>query len=401
MYRLGKWFLLALLLAGLLVGAGLFALQRWIGTDAFKAPAKSRLGAATGVAVQLGRIEVGSWLVPALALVALEIQTRPALTIERVEARLGLSGLLAGRLELATLVLRRANLPQAGIDQLLASLIDKPAVGASPEPRQGGGPPVLMPRRIVFDAVAWQATNGDTMTLDADAHLSPQGLPERLMLKVLEGQAQGARLQLARKGLVWDFRVDHAGGTVTGQGELANASATGVEVVLKGRFETKDVEISALGLKASNASIVSKAGAGARVHPVSHGPLSGRLDASTTISARAASMGAVLDVLQTQSKFTARNAVVHGIDLARAVKTVGLSRGGETRLDTLAGQLNTKGRAISLNSAWQKTPVFENLPAPNSGLEVVFWHCHARKVSCLAFSRSRCTMVRFSGERSP
>jgi hypothetical protein len=52
--------------------------------------------------------------------------------------------------------------------------------------------------------------------------------------------------------------------------------------------------------------------------------------------------------LQTQSRFTVRNAVVHGVDLARAVKTVGLSRGGETRLDALAGQVVTRGRAVAL-----------------------------------------------------
>ena len=55
----------------------------------------------------------------------------------------------------------------------------------------------------------------------------------------------------------------------------------------------------------------------------------------------------MLDALQTQSRFTVRNAVVHGVDLARAVKTVGLSRGGETRLDTLAGQVDTRGRSVN------------------------------------------------------
>ncbi len=39
---------------------------------------------------------------------------------------------------------------------------------------------------------------------------------------------------------------------------------------------------------------------------------------------------------------------MRGIDLAKAVQTVGLNRGGETRLDTLAGQVNTQGRAAQL-----------------------------------------------------
>jgi len=44
------------------------------------------------------------------------------------------------------------------------------------------------------------------------------------------------------------------------------------------------------------------------------------------------------------------NAVIHGIDLAKAVKSVGLNRGGETRLDTLAGNVTTQGRAVQLSN---------------------------------------------------
>jgi len=40
----------------------------------------------------------------------------------------------------------------------------------------------------------------------------------------------------------------------------------------------------------------------------------------------------------------------HGIDLARAVRLVGLSRGGVTRLDTLAGQVRTHGRVVELRN---------------------------------------------------
>jgi hypothetical protein len=61
-------------------------------------------------------------------------------------------------------------------------------------------------------------------------------------------------------------------------------------------------------------------------------------------------MSAIADVLQTQSKFTVRHAVVHGVDLAKAVRTVGLSRGGETALDTLAGQVHTQGRSVQLTN---------------------------------------------------
>jgi hypothetical protein len=41
---------------------------------------------------------------------------------------------------------------------------------------------------------------------------------------------------------------------------------------------------------------------------------------------------------------------VHGVDLAQAVKTIGLSRGGQTTLDTLAGQVTTQGRSVQLHN---------------------------------------------------
>ena len=42
--------------------------------------------------------------------------------------------------------------------------------------------------------------------------------------------------------------------------------------------------------------------------------------------------------------------MVHGVDLAQAVKTVGANRGGETHLDALAGSIATHGHAAELNN---------------------------------------------------
>jgi hypothetical protein len=44
------------------------------------------------------------------------------------------------------------------------------------------------------------------------------------------------------------------------------------------------------------------------------------------------------------------NAVLIGVDLAQAVKTVGVNRSGETRLDTLAGSVATRGLAVQVNN---------------------------------------------------
>jgi uncharacterized protein involved in outer membrane biogenesis len=328
-----KWMVLTALTLLLLAVAGVWAMQRWIGTEDFKQRVEREAGTALGVAVKLERIDVDLWPLPALALTGMQIQTRPALTLERLEVRPAWRGLLQGRLQLATVLVREAMLPQAGIDALLVALQKKKLPNASarsPESESSSGLDYI-PRRTVLDHVTWIGAQGSSLSFDLDALLSEQGLPQDISIKVLKGQLQGAQARLQRPGDDWTLAMEVGGGSVKGSFQLEPANRAGGMFTLKGQLQTRSVEVAAL----SNAA-----------RPV----LTGRLDADSTLSLRAASLGAMLDALQTQSRFTVRNAVVHGIDLAQAVKTVGLNRGGETRLDTLAGQLSSHGRAFQLTN---------------------------------------------------
>ena len=335
MKRVGKWLFLALLGAALLVASALFSVQHWIGSDDFKARAQAQVGAALGVAVALGRIEVDPWPVPAVALTDVQVQTPSVLSAGRVEVRLVLGALLAGRLELATLILRQADLPQAGVEQLLAARKKKTAPSAVPDapptPPVQGGAVNLVPHRVVLDAVTWRSASGQAITLDADAHLGPDNLPDSLSLRVLAGALQGAKVKATRKALAWRVEAEHAGGTIRGELALQTVLQDGKEISLQGQFETQGLELGAL----------------ARPPP---GALSGYLDASTSLQARALQAAGLLEGLRTQSKFSVRDAVVHGVDLARAVTSIGLHRGGQTRLDTLTGQVATHGKAVQLSN---------------------------------------------------
>ena len=332
MSRLVRRLALALVLVIGLLAAGVWAVQHWVGSDDFRVRVASRAGTALGAELKLGRVEADWWPVPALALVEVDVQTRPHLTITRLEARPAVAGLLAGRLELATLLVRGADLPQTGVDDLLArrekeAKASAPAAASQPAESDSAATSVV-PQRLVLDGVTWRNAAGEATTVDADARLRPDGQPEVLTFKLLAGQFQGARGRLERKLGGYEVNVDHGGGTIRGAFALDRSPAPGTEWTLKGRFDTAGVELGSL----------------ARTK------LTGRLDAATTLSARAPGPGALLGALQTQSRFTVRNAVLHGVDLARAVKTAGLSRGGETRLVTLAGQVNTRGRAVTLSN---------------------------------------------------
>lgn len=343
MKRVGKWLALGLLIASLLLGAGLLALHRWIGTDDFRSRVEAQARIALGKEVVIGALVVDIWPVPAVALNAVQIKTSPAILVARVEVRPVLASLLAARLELATLLVRHADVSQAAVDELLLSLPQrKPAPGGS----GGGGTgsaddPALVPRRVVLDTVTWRSASGVATTVNADAHLDALGLPDRLVVTVLAGRFQGAGAKLLRKAQIWDVDIDLAGGTVKGAVErLVDPGAA--KLALKGQFETRNVELGVLLRKPSSGG-ANKAGSG-------DSPMRGKLVASTRFTAQAQDLEGLLAGLQSESRFTVQDAVVHGVDLARAVRTVGLNRGGETRLDTLTGQLDTRGRAIHLRN---------------------------------------------------
>lgn len=339
MKPLVKWMLIALLLGLLLLAGALFALQRWLGTEDFRLRAEQEMSQALGVDVKLGGLAVTVWPLPAVAVEDIRLQTRPVLSIEHVEVRPVWADLLRGQLALATLVVRRAVLPQPALDALLALLQKKKLEARTKQEEEGDLPLALLPRRTLLEELSWVDAKGVALTISAQADLAADGLPQDMKLQVLKGRLQGAKIQLQRDaGQVWQLEMLVGDGSIKGHMELQSAARPGQEFLLKGQLQTRDVEVAVL--TAADASVKTKAVQ----------PLSGLLEATTTLSARTSKPSALLDALQTQSTFTVKGAVLHGIDLAKAVKTVGISRGGETRLDTLAGQVVTQGRTVQLNN---------------------------------------------------
>ena len=319
-----------LLLAGVAV-----ALQHWVRTDDFRVRVEQQASAALGVPLRLGRLSVDLWPLPAVAADDVMLQTRPALTVGRVEARPVWSGLFAQRLEIATLVVRKAVLPQAGIAALGTAMQKRekaaPARRQAPPPSASReGPSVVaFPRRAVLDDITWVDEKGQRLTVHAEADLGSDGLLDRASFRILQGRFAGTQGAIERQGEQWPLRVDIGGGRIVGKLQLGVGKSPGVQV-LHGQFNTDNVEVSAL-------TAPSKA-------------LTGKLQAQTSLRSEFREFGRVADAMNTQTRFTVRDALVDGIDLQKAVQTVGLSRGGSTRLDTLAGQVNTQGKAVHLSN---------------------------------------------------
>lgn len=330
---------LSLLLASFLLGAGLFVLQQWIGTDDFRTRVEAQIASALGQTVAVGSLVVDIWPVPAVAVNALQIQTRPPIRLERVEVRAVLSGLLAGRLELATLLVRRAEVAQAGVDDLIQSLARAEGAAGSRDPKQDPdtGGLSLLPRRLILDGITWRGADGSATMVDADLQMDAAGMPDQLRLTVVQGRLQGMVARVQRKSPGWDLAVDVAGGTIHGlvMGPGAPvAQGAPPAWAFNGQLETRNVELDLLLRRSAGQNAGS--------------PMRGKLMATTTFTAEAEGLAGLLANLRTHSQFSVQHAVLHGVDLARAVKAGGQNRGGETRLDSLTGQVVTQGRVIDL-----------------------------------------------------
>jgi hypothetical protein len=325
MKRWAKWLLATVLFVVVLLGGVALALRHWVGSADFRDRVAAQVSTAVGVPVELGAITVDLWPVPAVALDKVQIKSRPALTLERIEARPVWAGLLQRKLEIATLVVRNAVVPEPALAAIAAGV--KKQSARAPGAGSDAGIRVL-PRRILLDGVTWVDSKGVAMTMDARAQLGDDGLPTEAELTIRKGRFEGSKASLRREADDWLLNAGIGGGTVKGRFQV-KPDGKGASL-LQGQFDTKDVEVSALTAPSAT--------------------LTGRIEAHTDLHATFREPAAIPDVLQTETKFTVRNAVVHGIDLEKAVKSIGLNRGGETHLNTLAGNVATQGHAVQLSN---------------------------------------------------
>jgi uncharacterized protein involved in outer membrane biogenesis len=328
MNRVLKWLLALLALFAVLMAAIAYALHVWVGSEEFRLRVAREISTAAGVPVELGGLNVLVWPLPGVAVDRVQVRSRPALTFERIEARPVWAAVLRGRLEISTLYVRHAVVPQDAIAAVSFAFRkahpEQPGAKKAPQEPSSVG----LPRRIVLEQVTWVDTKGQRNVVDATATMDDDRLPQHVDLKVTQGRWQGVQVKLDRGEKQWLLDGKLGGGTLKGRFQPGK-TAKG-EPLLQGTLDAANVEVSWFTAPSKT--------------------LTGRLEAHTELQANLRDLAAVADVLQTQTKFTVHNAVVHGIDLAQAVKTVGISRGGETRLDTLAGQLITHGRAAELRN---------------------------------------------------
>jgi uncharacterized protein involved in outer membrane biogenesis len=315
-------------LLGVLLLAAMLAwgVQQWLASAGMRSRVTQDASEMLGVPVDLNHIELQFWPQPALQVTELTLQTQPAMTLQQLALRPAWDQLLRGRFRLAAVSVQGLTLNQRALDKLIALQKKKlvAQAGQGLEPKKSNED-VNLPERVDLDQVDWQDDKGKSTRLGAHLQFSPTGELDVAEFTVLNGQFKGAQAQIERGGVRWSVDARLAGGSVKGWVSAQREPGELSPLVLNGELQTRQLEVGRLTTPAV---------------------LSGVLEADTTLSARAPAWGDVAGVLQSQSRFTVRHAVVHGLDLEKAVRTVGLSRGGQTSLDVLAGQLASHGMAL-------------------------------------------------------
>lgn len=333
-----KWLLGLLLALALLLMAALGAGAWWLSGEGPRHRAELLASERLGVPVTLGKLSLAVFPLPALSLQDLVISTEPPLKAQSIELRpqwrslLGLEG-QARQLVVSSLMLQGVSLPQRGLDQLQNKLqtqlqIQKQqSLSKSEQAKQVSSRPtaqkdsqndseaapaiavglLAIPQQTVLDGVTWQSNAGEAIKLSGRVRMSDARDVAEIDLQLAGGSVRGS---LRLQGLSQDLTR-----------ELSRGKATAVS--LRGDIATTGVDLAALpGLRAR---------------------LGGRLQANTALEASAAQWSGLSNALQTRTQFNVSSAMLKGIDLAKAVRTLGISRGGDTALEQLSGNLSTRG----------------------------------------------------------
>jgi hypothetical protein len=337
--RFFKFLFITALLLALLLAAALGAAAWWLSGDGLREQVRSQLEQRVGVPVKLAGLSFALNPAPAIAATGLELATTPPLSAQRITVRPAWQALLGlgqpRSLVLHSLDVEGLKLSQRGVEQLQHSLASKtniarktlqkseqtseqiqrsPAKNASAGETQAGSAAwiavgaLAVPQTTRIQGMSWQTTSGEVMALSATVRMSEQ-----------RDSAQ--------------IHAQLGGGTLSGQLRWQGLEPGARAVQLRGELNAQGVDLAALpGLKTK---------------------LTGRLTAQTRLDAQAAQPAQSAQIaasLQTSTDFNIAGAVLQGIDLAKAVRTLGLSRGGQTPLEQLSGKISTRGVGAGLTA---------------------------------------------------
>ena len=328
MTRPVRWIAGLLAAAVLLLGGGLLALNLLLPTDGeLAAEVGARFQKASGIGLKVGSAHWSLRPSPVVVLNELATDQPAPITVRRVELRPRLAALWRRSIAIESLEIEGAVLPRASV-RAFRGRWNADAAGAADAADLALGAAWALTdlpiEHLRLRDVVWIDRRGIALAYDADVHFDAAWRPREAELS-RAGVTPPARLRLEREGDQdrWRTSIDVGGGTWNGRPEL-HPRVDG-RWRLAAELEPRDVDVAVL---------VRSFGRRAAVD--------GQLNGRTSVDAEGADAGELLRHLHTRTRFSIAPATLAGFDLARAVSSAGVSRGGRTLLDSLEGTLDTQ-----------------------------------------------------------
>jgi uncharacterized protein involved in outer membrane biogenesis len=282
-----------------------------------------------GVALKVGGAHWSLLPVPVLVLSDIATDQPRPITLRRVTLRLQLAPLLQRVIAVDEIEIESLVLPRASVRAFR---------GKGPKPQEGSGNVVALPapwtlapvpvELLRWRDVVWIDRRDISLAYDGDVRFDPGWRPRQARLE-RAGLTPPVRLRLDRQAGQdrWRTRIDAGGGTWNGVSRLE--TLPGGKLRLSAELEPRQIDIESLVQAFDRRTSVA-----------------GKFSGNTTLVAEAGSseeLGALIRSLHTRTTFSVQPATLTRLDVAKAVTTAGISRGGTTPLDELTGTLDTQG----------------------------------------------------------
>ncbi|MDL9999266.1 AsmA-like C-terminal region-containing protein [Variovorax sp. J22P240] len=321
MTRARRWFAGSLAAAALLLaGLALLIHSKLPSDEELAADLGARFESASGIALRVG---AAHWALMPSPVVVLEdlstAQPRP-ITVRRIVVRPHLSALWTRKIAIDAIEIDGAVLPRTSVRAFRGRWqADDAAIVVA-----GAWTLAAIPvERVRLRDVVWIDRRDIALAYDADILFDPHWRPREAQLS-RSGVTPPANLRVEREGEQdrWRTLIDVGGGTWNGHAALQELDKGRLR--LTAQLEPKDVDVGAL---------VRSFGR--------HSAVEGKLQGQTAVDTEGENVTEMIRTLHTRTRFNIAPANLTGFDLAKMVST-GSGRGGQTRLDTLAGTLDTQ-----------------------------------------------------------
>ena len=328
MTRTKRWFSAIAVVAGLVAAALFVATSMLLPSDEKIAAALSaRFEENFAIGLKIGSAQRSLWPVPTLVLNDLATAQPRPITAKRVTLRLRVAPLWHREIGFEAVDVESAVFPSASVRAFRGrGGADKPEDLANKHMPSGWTLASTPVEHLRLRDVGWIDRRDIALVYDGDVTFDANWRPQAAAIQRpgVQPVTQARAERIGSNEDRWRVFIDVGGGTLNGQAKLDSTPAGLTRIT--GQLAAKEIDIESV-LKAF----------GRRA------PLAGKLSGTTEIDVEGEQVTEFARKLHTRTKFSVKPAALTRIDLAKAVSTAGISRGGRTALDELSGTLDTQG----------------------------------------------------------